>query len=185
MTQKVAVFVGSLRKESYSKKIANNIIDLLPEVYEAEIVRFDQLPFYNQEFDEAHQAPEVVQKFRTHMKDFDAVIFVTPEYNRSIPGSLKNALDIGSRPKPENVWNNKPALVVSNSPGNISGFGANHHLRQILTSLNMPTVQQPEVYLAGVANFFDASGQITDENTVAFLQSAVDAFTHLVDRLAV
>src|SRR5699024_2645552 len=175
---------GSLRKESFSKKIAQNIQTLLPESYTSEIVSFDQLPYYNQDFDDPEATvPETVEAFRKYMKTFDAVLFVTPEYNRSIPGALKNALDIGSRPKTDSVWSGKPALIVSNSPGNISGFGANHHLRQILTSLNMPTVQQSEVYLAGVDNFYNASAQITDENTVAFLKSAIGSFILLVVRL--
>lgn len=114
------------------------------------------------------------------MKEFDAVLFVTPEYNRSIPGVLKNAIDIGSRPKPDSIWNNKPAAIISNSPGNLSGFGANHHLRQSIMCLNMPVVQQPEAYLANVAALLDGDGKINNDEGVQFLQLFVDTFVKLI-----
>ena len=111
-----------------------------------------------------------------------AILFVTPEHNRSIPAALKNALDVGSRPYGESVWNGKPALIISHSISNLSGFGANHHLRQVLTFLNMPTVQQPEVYLANSQDLLDDSGKFQSRDTVEFLQSVVQAFIELINK---
>ncbi|GGP10878.1 NADPH-dependent FMN reductase [Oceanobacillus neutriphilus] len=177
---KIAVLVGSLRKESFSKKIAKNVMSLFPNEFETEIIPIGDLPLYNQDFDDEGNPPQQWKVFREKMKEFDAVLFVTPEYNRSIPGVLKNAIDIGSRPKPDSVWNNKPAAIISNSPGNLSGFGANHHLRQSIMCLNMPVVQQPEAYLANVAALFDDDGKINNDGTVQFLQLLVDTFVKLI-----
>lgn len=128
------------------------------------------------------QSPEVYAAFRQSIKALDAVIFVTPEHNRSIPAALKNALDVGSRPYGSNVWDGKPALIVSQSPGNLAGFGANHHLRQVLAFLNMPVVQQPEVYIANVHELLGEDGKITNQDTIQFLQSAVDTFVELIKK---
>lgn len=179
---KIAILVGSLRKESYSKKLAHNIMKLFPEHDEVEIVPIDQLPFYNQDFDDEGNVPESYTVFREKIKTMDAVLFITPEYNRSVPAVLKNAIDVGSRPKRDNVWSKKPAAIISQSPGNLSGFGANHHLRQPLVSLNMPVMQQPEAYIAHSAELFDENGEITNEGTVEFLQKIVNAFVKLIDR---
>ena len=182
MNKKIAVVLGSIRKSSLSQMLANNLVGLLPERYDAEFVRIDDLPLYSQDYDnEETQTPETYVTFRDKIREADGVLFVTPEHNRSIPAALKNALDIGSRPYGHNVWSGVPALVVSHSPGNISGFGANHHLRQILTFLNMPTVQQPEAYIAQSHTMFDENGQVNNENTVKFLQSVIDAFVKLIE----
>lgn len=182
MNKKIAVVVGSIRKNSFSQALANNLAGLLPEGYDAEFVRIDDLPLYSQDFDnEETQTPDTYVTFRYKIREAEGVLFVTPEHNRSIPAALKNALDIGSRPYGHNVWSGVPALVVSQSPGNLSGFGANHHLRQILTFLNMPTVQQPEAYIAESYKLFDKNGHITNEDTVKFLQSVIDAFIKLVE----
>ena len=114
------------------------------------------------------------------MKEFDAFLFVTPEYNRSVPPVLKNAIDVGSRPYGKSVWNAKPGAVVSVSPGRLSGFGANHHLRQPLTFLNMPPVQQPEVYISNVMELLDDNGKINHTETIGLLQSVVDAFVKMI-----
>jgi chromate reductase len=111
------------------------------------------------------------------------VLFVTPEYNRSMPGVLKNAIDIASRPYGKSAWNGKPAGVVSVSPGAIGGFGANHHLRQSLVFLNMPTLQQPEAYVGGAASHFDAEGNLAKEDTKVFLQKFLEAFADWIARL--
>lgn len=177
---KIGVVVGSLRKESFSRKIANNVAKLFPEGYEAEFIEIGNLPLYNEEYD--GNSPEEYVSFRETVSGVDAVLFVTPEYNRSVPGVLKNALDVGSRPYGESVWNAKPAAVISQSISNLSGFGANHHLRQSLTFLNMPVVQQPEVYLANSQDLVDDSGNINNEQTVQFLQSFVDAFVDLINK---
>jgi chromate reductase len=180
MNKKIAIIVGSIRKESFSQSLANNIVTLLPEGYEPEFIKIDDLPLYSQDSDTA-DAPEQYKRFREQVKDTDAVIFVTPEHNRSYPAALKNAIDIGSRPYGQSVWNGKPALVVSQSPGDISGFGANHHLRQTLTFLNMPTLQQPEAYIGHTNKLFDEQGRINNEGTVEFLQTVIDAFIEMVE----
>ena len=179
---KVAVMVGSLRKESFSRKLANNLVNLFPEDYKLEFVEIGNLPFYNEDFDADNNAPAEYNSFRSTMKDKDAVIFVTPEYNRSVPAVLKNALDVGSRPYGESVYDGKPALVVSQSIGAISGFGANHHLRQALAFLNMPVVQQPEAYIGNSAELFDENGKINNQDTVQYLQGIVDAFVNLIGK---
>lgn len=179
---KVAILVGSLRKAAYSKLLANNLAEMLPKDVEPVFVDISKLPFYNQDFDDEGEIPKEVQDFREEMKDMDAVLFVTPEYNRSVPGVLKNAIDVGSRPKASSVWAGLPAAVVSQSPGNLSGFGANHHLRQSLVSLNMPTLQQPEAYIANTAALFDDDGKIANEGTAAFLQTFVDEFVAWIKR---
>lgn len=180
--KKVGILVGSLRKESFSKKIALNVSSLFPEAFETSFIDIGNLPFYNQDFDDENNVPAEVSSFRDTVKEIDAFLFVTPEYNRSIPAVLKNALDVGSRPKVSNVWDGKPAAIISQSPGNLGGFGANHHLRQPLVCLNMPILQQPEVYLSNSAALLDEKGMITNEGTLEFLQTFIDAFVDLINR---
>ncbi|WP_100013211.1 NADPH-dependent FMN reductase [Lentibacillus sediminis] len=177
---KIGIVVGSLRKESFSKKIAKNVASLFPEGYETEFVEIGNLALYNEEYD--GNSPEEYTIFRNTIKGVDAVLFVTPEYNRSVSGVLKNALDVGSRPYGESVWDGKPAAIISQSISNLSGFGANHHLRQSLTFLNMPVVQQPEVYLANSADLVDENGKINNEGTIQFLQTFVDSFVDLIKK---
>lgn len=179
---KIAVIVGSLRKKSFSKQVAKNVTSLFPGSYEIDFIDIGQLPLYNQDYDEENNVPGAYKTFRENVRQADAILFVTPEYNRSVPGVLKNALDVGSRPKISSVWNHKPAGIISVAPGNLSAFGANHHLRQSLVFFNMPVVQQPEVYLGNVVNLLDENGEITNEATIDFLQSFVDAFTDLVEK---
>ena len=185
MNKKIAIVVGSIRKNSLSQSLANNLVTLLPEGYEPEFIKIDHLPLYNQDYDTSGEAPEQYKSFRNAVRDADAVIFVTPEHNRSFPAALKNALDVGSRPYGQSIWNGKPALIVSQSPGNLSGFGANHHLRQVLTILNMPTLQQPEAYIAHTNKLLDEHGKINNPDTMDFLQTVVDAFVQLVERYQV
>lgn len=179
---KIAVIVGSLRHESYSRKVAKNVAKLFPEEFETEFIQIGSLPLYNQALDEDNDVPDPWVTFREKLKKCDAVLFVTPEYNRSVPGVLKNAIDIGSRPMKESVWKGKPAAIISNAPGNLSGFGANHHLRQSLVFLDMPIVQQPEVYLANVTKLLDDNGKINNDDTIQFLQTFVDAFVDLIKK---
>lgn len=179
---KIAILVGSLRKESFSKKIAANVAPLFPDGYETMFAEIGNLPLYNQDYDDENNAPAEYISFRNAMKEVDAVLFVTPEYNRSLPAVLKNALDVGSRPYGDSVWDGKPAAIISQSVGAISGFGANHHLRQALTFLNMPVVQQPEAYIANSAELLDENGQINNQDTIQFLQSFVDAFIELIKK---
>ena len=179
---KIGILVGSLRKESFSKKIAANVAALFPEGYETEFIELGILPFYNQDNDNENNVLADYTTFRNTIKELDAVLFVTPEYNRTVPAVLTNALDIGSRPYGASVWNGKPAAIISQSPGNLGGFGANHHLRQMLVCLNMPVVQQPEAYLGNTATLLDENGKVTNEGTVQFLQSFVDTFVDLIKR---
>lgn len=179
---KVGILVGSLRKDSFSKKIAQNVAPLFPEGYETEMIEIGHLPLYNQDYDDENKVPEAYTIFRTTMQAIDAVLFVTPEYNRSVPSVLKNALDVGSRPYGSSVWDGKPAAIISQSPGNLSAFGANHHLRQSLVFLNMPILQQPEAYLGNVAELLDENGHLKNEGTREFLQTFVDAFIELIKK---
>lgn len=179
---KIGILVGSLRKESFSKKIAANVAALFPEGVESEMIEIGHLPFYNQDDDNEGSVREEHTAFRTKLKEIDAVLFVTPEYNRTVPAVISNALDVGSRPKTANLWDHKPAAIISQSPGNLGGFGANHHLRQTLTALNMPIVQQPEVYLSNAAQLLNEEGKITNEGTIQFLQSFVDTFVQLIKK---
>lgn len=175
---KVGIIIGSLRKNSFSEQIAKNVVELFPNDIEIEFVEIGNLPLYNQDYDE--QNIEEYTAFRHKIKELDGVLFVTPEHNRSIPAALKNALDVGSRPYGQNVWDRKVAGIISHSPSNLSGFGANHHLRQPLAFLNMYVVQQPEVYLANIHELLDENGKIKNEDTVQFLQGFVDAFVNLL-----
>lgn len=179
---KVGIIVGSLRKESVTRKLAKNVAELFPSEYETEFIDIGDLPLYNEDIDTEDGAPREYDEFRSKLNEVDAVLFATPEYNRSMSGAMKNALDVGSRPYGQSKWNGKPALVMSQSPSNLSGFGANHHLRQSLVFLNMYPLQQPEVYIANSFDLIDEHGKINNEGTVEFLQSAVDAFVEFTKK---
>jgi chromate reductase len=173
--QKVAVLVGSLRKGSLNRIAAHALAALAPAGMELQIIEIGDLALYDQDVDDAPPAPWV--RFREQVKGADAVLFVTPEYNRSVPGVLKNAIDVGSRPYGQSVWDGKPGAVMSVSPGALGGFGANHHLRQSMVFLNVPMMQQPEGYVGGAANLFNDSGAISNENTRKFFANFMNAFS--------
>lgn len=177
----VAVLVGSLRKKSICRKTALTLASLAPASIKLDIVEIGQLALYNQDLDEA--SPEAWTNFRDRIKRADAVLFVTPEYNRSVPAALKNALDVGSRPYGKSAWSGKPGAVVSVSPGALGAFGANHHLRQSLVFLNVPTLQQPEAYLGGAGNWHDADGTLVDESARTFLQTFINAYAAWTDKM--
>ena len=183
-TRDIVVLVGSLRKESLSRKAAKVLAELAPSPLKLEIVEIGQLPHYNADLETASPPTEWVT-FRDRIRAADSVLFVTPEYNRSIPGALKNAIDVGSRPPGRNVFDKKPAGVVSVSPGAIGAFGANHHLRQSLVFLNMPTMQQPEAYVGGAEKLFDQSGQLINSATHEFLSKFMQAFATWIERNSV
>jgi chromate reductase len=170
----VAVIVGSLRKDSINRKVANALTELAPPGLKLSVVEIGQLPIYNQDGDE--NPPAEWRAFRERIRSADAVLFVTPEHNRSVPAALKNALDIGSRPYGKSAWNGKPGAVVSASPSAIGGFGANHHLRQSLVFLNVPAMAQPEAYLGHADKLFDASGKLVNDGTRKFLQDFMQAY---------
>lgn len=179
-TRNIAIFVGSLRKDSLNRKLANALIGLAPDSLKMHIVEMGDLPLYNQDFD--GDPPPAARRFKEQVQAADAVLFVTPEYNRSVPGVLKNAIDIASRPYGQSAWNGKPGAVITLSPGAIGGFGANHHLRQSLVFLNVPVLQQPEAYIGNGANLFDDKGGIANESTREFLQKFLGAFEQWIDR---
>jgi len=179
-TRKIAVIIGSLRKESFNRKVAKTLMLLAPPTLDLEIVEIGQLAMYNQDDDD--NPPPTYLEFREKIKSVDGVLFVTPEYNRSIPAVLKNAIDVGSRPYGASSWNGKPCAVISVSPGATGGFGANHHLRQCLVFLNMPALQH-EAYVGNIGNQFEGE-ELNNDSTRAFLQKTIDAFATWVERNA-
>ena len=180
----VAVIVGSLRKESFNRKMARTAIAQAPASLAPEIVEIGALPHYNMDLDGEAPPAEWVA-FRTRMQSAEAVLFVTPEFNRSVPGALKNAIDVGSRPYGKSVWSGKPCAVISVSPGALGAFGANHHLRQSFVFLDMPAMQQPEAYIGGAAKLFDDAGVLTSESTREFIAKFMRSFAVWVERHAV
>lgn len=174
-TTDVAVIVGSLRRGSINRMVANALIELAPAHMKLGIVEIGQLQLYNQDLDD--QPPAEWTAFRERIAGSNAFLFVTPEYNRSIPAALKNALDVGSRPYGKSVWNGKPGAVVSASPSAIGGFGANQHLRQTFVFLDIPAMQQPEAYLGHADKLFDQDGKLTKADTRKFLQDFMQAYT--------
>jgi chromate reductase len=176
----VAVLVGSLRRESYNRKIAKVLIELAPAPLRLEIVEIRDLPHFSE--DDEQTPPAAVVQFKQRIAAAQAVLFVTPEYNRSVPGVLKNALDVGSRPYGQSAWTGKPGGVVSVSVGALGGFGANHHLRQSLVFLNVPTMPAPEVYIGNAATLFDDHGKLTNDKTREILRKYLAAFAAWVQR---
>lgn len=170
----VAVIVGSLRRESLNRQFAKILIGLAPPLLHPQIVEIGDLPLYN--IDLEANVPAAWAAFRERMRRAQAVLFVTPEFNRSVPGALKNAIDVGSRPYGQSIWSGKPAAIVSVSPGAIGGFGANHHLRQSLVFLDMPTLQQPEAYISGADKLLDSHGALANEGTRDFLSRYMQTF---------
>jgi len=177
----IGFIVGSLRKDSYNLAVAKEFAKLLPAGFEAKFIEIADLPFYNEDL-ENDNMPAAWKRFRSEVSGVDGVFFFSPEYNRSVPAALKNALDVGSRPMGASVWGGKPALVVTASPGGIGGFGANHHLRQSLVFLDMPTLQQPEAYIGGIHNLVKEDGTIV-EDTAKFFQLIVDKYVTFFNQL--
>ena len=177
----VAVVVGSLRKDSVARKVARAIEALAPPNLKFDEVPIGDLPLYNQ--DSEADPPQAYVAFRDRIRAADAVLFATPEYNRSVPGGLKNAIDVGSRPYGQSAWNGKPAAVVSVSPGAIGGFGANQHLRQSLVFLNMPPLQL-EAYIGNAFSLFDENGKLVNESTAEFLRGFAQSFADWIEQVA-
>lgn len=170
--KKIAVLVGSLRKASFNRKLAMALKQIAPATLQLNIVEIGELPLFNQDLEPTPPAPWVT--FREEILRADGVLFVTPEYNRSVPGVLKNAIDVGSRPYGKSVWNGKPGGIISVAPGALGAFGANHHLRQSLVFLNVPALQQPEAYLGGAEKLFEEDGGLvpaTREFMAKYLQA--------------
>lgn len=178
----IAVIIGSLRQGSHGRQIANALRAAAPAGLTLNIVEIGDLPLYNQDL-ETDTPPAAWTSFRNAVNANDAVLFITPEYNRSVPGLLKNAIDVGSRPWGKAVWNDKPAAIISLSIGALGGFGANHHLRQMLAFFTMPVMAQPEAYIGNAGNLFDDAGQFKDAGTADFLKGFVSAFARWIEQV--
>jgi chromate reductase len=178
-SSRVAVLVGSLRRGSLNRMMAHTAREVAPAGLELVEVALGDLPLYNQDLD-TEAPPAAWKRFRDDIRTCNAVLFVTPEYNRSVPGLLKNAIDVGSRPYGKSVWSGKPAAVISVSPGALAAFGANHHLRQSFVFLDMPVLQQPEAYIGNAARLFDEQGHMTNDETREFLRKFMAAFAQWI-----
>jgi len=175
----VAVLVGSLRRESFNLKLAKAMQKIAPQNLKLEIVEIRDLALYNE--DSEASVPPAWTAFRDAVRPKDAVLFVTPEYNRSVPGVLKNAIDVGSRPYGKSVFAKKPAAVASLTGGALGAFGANQHLRQSLVFLDMPPLQQPELYLGGAAKMFDAEGNFVQDSTKELILNFLTTFAGWIE----
>ena len=182
MAHKIAIIVGSLREGSINRKVARSICALRGDNLDCSMVEIGDLPLYNQDLDA--NPPEQWVRFRKQVAEADGVLFCSPEYNRGIPGVLKNAIDVGSRPYGQSVFDKKPAAIVTASPGSIGGFGANHQIRQAGVFLNMPMMQQPEAYLGHVTDdSFDDSGCIKEGPLRDLVLVLASAFANWVDMI--
>lgn len=170
----IGVIVGSLRRDSINRKLASALVKLGPPEFSFNLLQIGDLPLYNQD-DDDHQAESVI-RLKNEVKGSSGIIFVTPEYNRSVPGVLKNALDNASRPYGQSAWAGKPAGVLGASVGSIGSALAQQHLRNTLAYLDMPTMGQPEVFLQVKEGFFDEAGNVANRETVKFLQGWMDRY---------
>jgi chromate reductase len=182
MAYKIAIIVGSLREGSINRKVARSICGLRNDNLDCSMIEIGDLPLYNQDLDAS--PPEQWARFRRQIAEVDGVLFVSPEYNRGIPGVLKNAIDVGSRPYGQSVFDKKPGAIVTASPGGIGGFGANHQIRQAAVFLNMPIMQQPEAYLGHVSDdSFDDSGCLKEGPLEEIIKGLAHAFHDWVDMI--
>lgn len=179
-SKNIGIFVGSLRRDSFSRSIAKAAASLAPSELSVKFIEIGDLPLYNSDFDDDDNPPEAWVRFRKEVNGLDGFLFVTPEYNRSVPAVLKNALDVGSRPYGHNAWGGKPGAIISVSPGNLGAFGANHHLRQPMVFLNVLLLQQPEAYIGNVASLLNENGELINEQTRSFLKDYMAAFAKWV-----
>ena len=182
MAHKIAIIVGSLRQGSINRKVARSICGLRNDNLDCSMIEIGDLPLYNQDLDP--NPPEQWQRFRDQVGKADGVLFCSPEYNRGIPGVLKNAIDVGSRPYGQSVFDKKPAAIVTASPGSIGGFGANHQIRQACVFLNMPVMQQPEAYLGHVTDdSFDETGCLREGPLKQLVTTLAHAFHDWVEMI--
>jgi len=178
----IAILVGSLREGSINRRIARSMCAIRDDNLSCSMVEIGDLPLYNQDYDALPEQPEAYVRFREQIAAADGILFCTPEYNRGVPGVLKNAIDVGSRPYGKSVWNTKPAAIISASPGAIGGALANHQLRQSCVFLNMPVMQQPEAYLGHVSDdSFDADGCLKEGGLKDVVEKLAHAFADWVD----
>lgn len=178
---KIAILIGSLREASINRKVARTICTLEKDRLDCTIVPIGDLPLYNQEYDGSPEEPKSYAAFRKAIAESDGILFVSPEYNRGIPGVLKNAIDVGSRPYGKSVWNRKAAAIVTASPGAVGGFGSNHQIRQSCVFLNMPVMQHPEAYLGYINDeSFGEDGLIKDGPLKDFVKQVAEAYADWV-----
>lgn len=185
MTYTVATLIGSLRRESFTRKIANAFMELAPHTLTFETIEIGSLPLYSQDLEDAPARPAEWIAFREGIRSKDALLFATPEYNRSVPGVLKNAIDVGSRPKTQNAWDGKPAAIISVTTGGLGAFGANHHLRQSLMAVNVAAMAHPEAYIANAATLVGPDGRLVNESTRDFLRKLGESFARWVATIVV
>ncbi len=178
--RKIAVVVGSIRKDSFNRMLARAAIKLAPKDFDCELIRIDDLPVYNQDFDPT--PPEPVVRLKGQITAADGLFFVTPEHNRSLPAALKNALDWASRPYGKNVWAGKPAGVMGTSPGAVGTACVQQHLRNVLAYLDVPVLGQPEVFIQFTQGLVDADANIANDGTRKFLQGFMDRYAAFVAR---
>ncbi|HEY9572924.1 MAG TPA: NAD(P)H-dependent oxidoreductase [Pusillimonas sp.] len=175
----IAIIVGSLRKDSINRKVAQGLIQLAPDALSMEIVEIGHLPLYNQDYDADSPAPYT--EFRNKIAAVDGVLFATPEHNRSMPAAMKNAVDVGSRPYGKSVWSGKPGAIISASPSMLGAYGASQHLRQSLTCLNIYCMPNPETYLSQADKLFDPAGALT-ETGQSLLGRYIESYAQWVAR---
>jgi chromate reductase, NAD(P)H dehydrogenase (quinone) len=182
--KKVGVIVGSLRQDAYSRWLARAMLEIAPSSMILTEIAIGALPHYNQDL-ETTSPPEAWTQFRKQVIESDAILFLTPEYNRSMPGAVKNALDVGSRPWGQSAWSGKPAAVISISPGALGAMAANHHLRQVLYAVNLAAMAYPEAYLHSAGALFDLEGKLTNPDTKSLLQQFCQAFDAWIEKIKV
>jgi chromate reductase, NAD(P)H dehydrogenase (quinone) len=180
MAYHIAVVVGSLRRESFNRRLAQAVISLAPADFTFEFIDIGSLPLYSQDYDADY--PEVAKQLKQRVEAADGLLFVTPEYNRSMPGVLKNALDWGSRPWGTNSWGNKPGAVLGTSLGATGTALAQQHLRNVLAYLDVATLAQPEVFIKHDPAVISEKGEILNDGTRQFLQTFVDRYVEWVSR---
>ncbi|KQX00397.1 ACP phosphodiesterase [Massilia sp. Root418] len=183
-TKKIAVLIGSLRKDSINRKFAHELIALAPTSLAFEVVDIGGLALYNQDLDDEGQPPAAWTTFRDTLARVDGVLIVSPEYNRSMPAAVKNALDVGSRPPGKSIWSGKAGGVVTVSPGGVGGFGANHAIRQSLVALNVATMPAPEAYIGGATKMLGEDGKVNNDQTREVLRKFITAYAAWVDKNA-
>lgn len=177
----VGFIVGSLRKGAYTRLLSQAVCELAPPSLQFSEIGIGELPFYNQDLDTTTPPAQWVS-FRNQVKSCEAILFITPEYNRGMPGVLKNAIDVGSRPMKESVWRGKPAAVISLSPGKLGGMAANQQLRLGLSVIGVPVMPSPEMYLAGAGELFDGGGKLVNDETRKRLGSMLGDFNTWIGR---
>lgn len=179
--RKIGVIVGSLRQGAYTRLLSQALRELAPPSFQLTEIGIGELPFYNQDL-ETDTPPAQWVTFRNEMKRSDAVLFITPEFNRGIPGVLKNAIDVGSRPRQESVWRAKPAAVISLTPGKLGAMAANLQLRSTLSSIGVPVMPSPDGFLAGAGDYFDGGGKLVKEDTRQYLVNLLKEFDTWIGR---